>query len=289
MKSMTGFGTSQFQVKGISSQVTVRTVNGRYLEVRTHLPRELQGLELELKAMAKKCFLRGTVDVSLQFSNSENLNDYKIDMDHRLAREWIKKSKKLKTDLKLSGELDLKTLIGLPGVLRHHKESRLEGTEKSFLTGAAKAFKQCDDFRKKEGASLKKTILSLLSHLEACCSKISAEQKKIEKSIAKALKKDIESEVTLEGRNILEARATESLERMNIEEELARLSQHIRAVKKLVSVSGPCGKKLDFFAQEFLREINTVGSKSASSDITGWVVEGKSLIESFREQVQNIE
>ena len=58
MKSMTGFGSSNFQVQGISSQVTVRTVNGRYLEVRTHLPKELQILEPDLKSLAKKSFFR---------------------------------------------------------------------------------------------------------------------------------------------------------------------------------------------------------------------------------------
>ncbi len=289
MKSMTGFGTVQFQVKGIPAQATVRTVNGRYLEIRTHLPRELQNLEFELKSLAKKTFERGTVDISISFSNLESLIQYKVDFDKSVAKEWSKKANLLKKELKMSGELDLKTLLSLPGVVRTHKESKIEGADKQFLKGAAQAFKKCLDFRKKEGSSLKKVISNLLSELESCCLKIAGQQSKIEKNISQSLKRDIENEATLEGRSILESRASESLERMNIEEELSRLREHIKAVKKLTLGSGPTGKKMDFYAQEFLREMNTIGSKSASPEITAMVVQGKSFIESFREQVQNIE
>jgi len=286
---MTGFGTTQFQVKGISSQVTVRTVNGRYLEVRTHLPRELQNLEIELKNLAKKYFQRGTVDVSLQFANSEALSDYKVDLDRDLARQWVQEAKKLKSSLKLEGDLDLSSLIGLPGVIKTHKSSRIEGAEKSFLKGALKAFKSCEDFRLKEGQALQKNIQQLLSQLESVVKKIGGEQKKLEQEVSKKLKTDMVGEVTVEGRAVLEARASEGLDRMNIEEELTRLSEHIKAVVKLIAEKGPCGKKMDFYAQEFLRETNTIGSKSGCAQITSLVVEGKSLIESFREQVQNIE
>lgn len=289
MKSMTGFGTSQFQVKGLSSQVTVRSVNGRYLEIRTHLPKELQNLEFELKAQAKKYFQRGTVDISFQFSPSDELNQHRVDLDIELAKEWLLKAKRLKSSLKIVGDLEINSLVNLPGVLRHHKVSKLKGNEAGFLKGALKAFKLCEAFRKKEGVSLKKVILATLSDLESCCQNIRGEQKKVENAISQALRADIENEVTLEGRSVLEAKACEALERMNVEEELVRLAEHIKAVKKLAGTSDPVGKKMDFYAQELLREMNTVGSKSASSHITGLVVQGKSWIENFREQVQNIE
>ncbi|NCN42066.1 YicC family protein [bacterium] len=289
MKSMTGFGTSEFQVKGISSQVTVRTVNGRYLEVRTHLPKELFSIEFDLKALAKKYFTRGTVDISVQFSNSESLSEVIVDYDSNLAKTWVKKMRDLKSSLKIDGEIDLSTLLNLPGVVKTYKNSRIDGQEKSFLSGAEKAFKNCEDLRKKEGLALKKLLLNHLSQLEKLCGQISKEQLKVEKVLSLKLKKEVEREVTVEGRALLEVRASESLEKMNIEEELSRLVQHIKAVRKLMASSGPCGRKMDFFSQEFLREMNTVGSKSGSTEITGLVVEGKSTIESFREQVQNIE
>jgi|FLYM01.1.fsa_nt_gi uncharacterized protein (TIGR00255 family) len=289
MKSMTGFGSAQFQVKGVSSNVTVRTVNGRYLEVRTHLPRELQNIEMEIKSLIKKHFARGTVDVSVQVSSTENLHDYSVELDQNVAKEWLHQAQKLKKSLKISGEVDLNSLISLPGVLVSHKKSRLEGADKIFLKGILGAIKQCEKMRLSEGSSLKKILLTQLSSLDEVCLKIGKAQKKIEEDLSQSLKKDIEQELTVEGRNVLESRASDSLERMNIEEELARLSEHIKAVKKLIGLSGATGKKMDFYAQEFLREMNTVGSKSATSLITGLVVEGKSLIESFREQVQNIE
>lgn len=289
MKSMTGFGTTQFQVKGVSTQVTVRTVNGRYLEVRTHLPRELQNLEVELKALAKKHFNRGTVDISVQFSGGESLNEYHVELDHSVAKDWMTQVKKLKSSMKLSGEFGLEALVQLPGVIKTTKSSRIEAGSKSLLQGSERAFKQCDVFRKKEGTALKKALLKLLSDLDGFCQKIGKKQRSMESEVSQKLKADMKHEMTVEGRNVLEAKASDVLERMNIEEELSRLSQHIKAVKKLMSELGSIGKKLDFFAQEFLREMNTIGSKSGSSETTQFVVEGKSLIESFREQVQNIE
>ncbi|HAG91809.1 MAG TPA: YicC family protein [Bdellovibrionales bacterium] len=289
MKSMTGFGSSNFQVQGISSQVTVRTVNGRYLEVRTHLPKELQILEPDLKSLAKKSFLRGTVDISLQFSSSENLSKINVGYDEVVAKAWVKQVKEMKSKLKLDGDLDVKTLLALPGVTVTAKTSKLTGQEKAFLSGATKAFDQCVSHRKKEGLALKKLILGHLSQLEKLCKKISQEQKKLEKKLSKELKDVVQHEVTAEGRALLEVKTSDTLEKINVEEELSRLGEHIKSVKALCQVGGPSGRKMDFFAQEFLREMNTVGSKSGSSQITSLVVEGKSAIESFREQVQNIE
>jgi uncharacterized protein (TIGR00255 family) len=158
---------------------------------------------------------------------------------------------------------------------------------KSKLKEAAKS---CHDFRSREGQMLKKELLSLSEQLLNCVKRLGEFREVAQVQAQTRLQARI---VALGSEGLDPARlAVESAlltDKMDVQEELVRLEEHIQSCRKLIKEGGAQGKKLDFFCQELLREVNTIGSKSAMAPLTQTVVEAKSIIERFREQVQNVE
>lgn len=294
MKSMTGYGSSRAKISEKTSpmqlEVSVRSVNGRYLDLRTHLPKDFIGLESAIKDLLKKNFLRGTVDLFVQIPTSSSAESTAANIDFEVASHWKNQALELKKKLKLEGSLSLEALIGLPGVIRTSKGITLNpNDEAQLLKSCQEAIKACTEFRLREGKEISQVISNHLDALLKTLKQIEALQEKFEAQLIKKFKTEIKATNDEETKKQLEVKVNEVLEKVNIQEETSRLTQHVRAAKSLLTTKESIGKKLDFFAQEFLREMNTIGSKCQSAEITESVIKGKSAIESFREQVQNIE
>lgn len=276
--------------------IAVKAVNGRYLDIRFHLPREYTGLEGEFKSILAATFKRGTLDIYVNRRSSEE-GAARVRVNHALAKSWLDSYRELGRALKIkaaSPSLDL--LTRLPEVFSVEEMAEIAEAEvalaKKILGDAAAA---CDQERKREGKALADELERLCARLE----EIGEE--------AQALKEEAKAE--LENRTLGRLRehlkklgfdgkfdeqriAQEiviTLDRVDIAEELQRLREHLRAYRKLLKSSESEGKKLDFYAQELLREINTIGSKSHIASLTSLVVEAKTLVERIREQVQNVE
>lgn len=292
MKSMTGYGTSRAEKKGLSIEVSIRTVNGRFLEPRFHLPREFHQFESDLKKKLSEVILRGTCDIFISRRLKNQNTNAQLHVNTDLAKKYHQAYQKLSKELKITQTFHVEQFARLPEVISiEQKQELVQGEELLLKKVFQAALNSNDKERQREGLFLKKDLLKLLVSLEKVIGHIS-ELREIANS---ELQSRYETKVKnrLKGQEIDSQRLTQEiviqLERADINEELTRLSEHIKNYRQLLESQSAEGKKLDFYTQELLREVNTIGSKSQIAQITTSVVEAKTLIERMREQVQNVQ
>ncbi|MFN7729455.1 MAG: YicC/YloC family endoribonuclease [Bdellovibrio sp.] len=292
MKSMTGFGAGRAESQKSQIDVSLRAVNGRYLETRFHLPREFHPFESDLKKKLEEFFERGTVDVFVSRKVRADQSQLKVVLNRDLAKQYMESYKQIAKDLKIRGEAQVETIARLPEVLRIESEADVSNLEKKALLQAfEKACKACDTERRREGKSLKGDLEDLLAKLESEIADIHGVRDEANQNLLARFEQKIKTR--LQGLEIDSARLSQEvvmqIDKTDINEEVSRLREHVKNYRHLLQSSEAQGKKLDFYTQELLREVNTIGSKSSLSKLTQIVVEAKSNIERLREQVQNVE
>jgi uncharacterized protein (TIGR00255 family) len=292
MKSMTGFGAARVETAHSTIDVSVRAANGRFLEIRTHLPREYIGLESDIKKIIEKYFRRGTLDVFVSRKAKGESATHSLSVNMQLAKQYYSALQGIAKDLKIRSQYHVEIIARLPEVLKLEETYDVSSSEKKqFLATLDKACKENDLERKREGKSLKKDCDQLLASLSKEVEKISDLREEVNQSLLAKFEQKIKgrlSSVEVDA-NRLSQEIVIQLEKADINEELSRLREHIKNYKTVMSETVSIGKKLDFYTQELLREVNTIGSKSNVSQLTQIVVEAKTIIERLREQVQNIE
>lgn len=290
MKSMTGYGTAQAK-QPHKIQVSLRSVNGRYLETKFHLGREFMDLESDLKKRLSARVKRGTVDIYVNVPKSAH-SKKQAKVDHQLVKNLLSELKHTGRKFRLKDtELALRDLMHLPGVLDLEETYVASSAEKAELINTFdRALQKMLAERSREGTSLKKTLTSNYQKLLQLVRQLKGKRQSLNKDLEKRLKDRLAKKGS---GHIDPSRLGQEmifyLDRADITEEITRLEEHIKTCQKLLSSGKEVGKRLDFFCQELLREVNTIGSKSGSSDITRLVVDAKTLVEGIREQVQNIE
>ncbi|MCJ8277011.1 MAG: YicC family protein [Bdellovibrionales bacterium] len=290
MKSMTGFGKSSSESKDCAIDVTVKAVNGRFLDVKIFGPKIYSSLEIDIRKRLSKKLLRGTVEV---FINRKSFGaTEKIHFNDKLAEQWLKGFQKVSKKLKMDEVNDSRILLNVPEFFKIDETNSLSSKEKTLLYKTLdKAVESCGQVRGKEGDGLKKDLSQHINNLNKKLSLI----KKQRDQAAKALKEKYLLRLEKLGfpGEIDEQRLAQEvvihIDKSDISEEIQRLGAHIEAIKKLIQQPGSIGKKLDFYAQELLREVNTIGSKSSNAGLTQVVVDAKAIVEKYREQVQNVE
>lgn len=285
---MTGFGAAQTANHDL--RVTLRAVNGRYFEPRFHLGKEWMALESELKKRLSKHISRGTIDVYIQSKATGSMSS-SLKLNLNLAKDYLKAADKISKLKKTKESLSLEALMRMPSVIVMDESIEASPEQKKQLFRTFdQALQKLKSERLREGQSIQRDILIRLKSLTAITKKMTAYRSASNAELEAKLKQRLKQK---SGENIDPSRLAQELifylDRNDIGEELSRLSEHISEFKKLLSFEGPVGKKLDFFSQELLREINTIGSKASLVNLTQAVVEAKTQLESIREQVQNIQ
>lgn len=296
MKSMTGFGVFRSQNNEMTIEVSLRAVNGRYLETRFHLPRVFFPFESELKKKLSSLVLRGTVDIYVSRKLKAQTGNSKISVNTKLAQEYMKALQKLSSDLRIKEGVRLDQVTKLPDVIHVEEEESVPPQELAMLRKTFEgALKKFDSERVREGVALKKDLQKNLKDLQKHVHKVSKLRDEANKILTERFESKVKSRLPKEvaGQAMDPQRISQEiviqLEKADINEEIIRLTEHLKNFEKLVENSVVEGKKLDFYTQELLREVNTIGSKSQVAGITEAVVEAKTLIERIREQVQNVE
>ena len=290
MNSMTGYGASQVKNRQVELDIHIKSVNGRFLEVRFHLPKEYAPFENDLR----KCFQgwsRGTVDVYIHRRPAVDSRLQTVHIRRETAKYWNKELSLLAKSLGVKQEITLRDILQMPFVMEHQDRlSLLPGELKLVQTQLKNAVKKCQLVRAKEGASLKKELLAQLKNLEGHIGRMEQWRDEAMKSSQQRLKSRL---ATLDAEQMdaprLALETALMIDKMDVHEEVIRLKEHVKSCRSLIQSGDAKGKKLDFYCQELLREVNTIGSKSQLASLTQVVVEAKSVIEKFREQVQNIE
>lgn len=292
MKSMTGFGAAQADVKGGRVTAEVRSVNSRFLELRIGLPREHQALEADLRKQAQAGIGRGRVEVSVRREGRAGRAG-KVEVDVKLAREIAQAWRRVGKELRLPGELDLGFLRSAAGEIVRTVEEPADPARdaRAIKTAVKRALAAHDRERVREGAHLEKDMrgrLRTLVRLRARAVKLAAGARgalaeKLQSRIA-----DLLGEQAPDPARIVQEVAL-AVDRADVSEELARLESHFEALGELLRAEDPVGKRIEFLLQEILREVNTIGSKSNQLPLTEVVLAAKGEIEKLREQVANVE
>lgn len=271
--------------------VEIKSVNHRYYEFASRVPRSCGYLDEKLKSFIQGQVSRGKIDVGVSIQ-SDGVSDEKIEVNSEVAKGYITALRSANEELGLEDDLTLSRIMRLPDIFDVKKIEEDEETVWNEVKSVAeKALERFIAMREAEGEKMREDILSRLDYITGLVEKI---EKKSPETTEKYRKKlfDKISEV-LKDTNVDEQRIlTEAAifsEKTAVDEETVRLRSHINQCREMLSMNEAVGRKLDFLIQEFNREANTIGSKCQDIEITKVVVDLKSEIEKIREQVQNIE
>lgn len=289
---MTGYGSAKRDLKNFQLELNIKSVNGRFLELRFHMPKEYVAIESDLRRLLPEYFSRGTIDIFCSRKIKVQSEAVSIELNAGLAEKIYKELSNLNKRLGLKSEIHLDQIMATAPVVKVKDDTDLSKSEKLEVINLFKeSAKRCLAERAREGQSLKKEFLSLLGQLAKQVSHIKGLKEIHNVEVSHRLKEKIKTKGLSD--SIDDSKFQQELffwtEKTDIAEEIQRLEEHIRNYRDLLLSKNSNGKKIDFYTQELLREINTIGSKSQSSKITQHVVEAKSLIEKLKEQAQNIE
>ena len=289
---MTGFSRYENQNEDLTCKVEIRSVNNRFIDINTRLPKSLAPLELPLKKMVKSKCARGSFDIIIAIEkNGDSEANLEVSPNLPLASQYLNAFKKIQEGLGLKGEIDINTILSQRDVVKPELKKVEDSSEEIVLQTVNKTLTDLVKMREEEGKNLEKDILNQISSIEALGKSISTKQSITIQQFQGKLKEKIQTLTT--GIEIDPARiAQESAllaDRCDVTEELVRLESHLDQFNKLVSSHEPQGRKLEFLTQEINREVNTIGSKTIDLEVSKAVIEMKSCLEKIREQLANIE
>lgn len=289
--SMTGFGRAQKVIGGRDVTVEIRSVNSRFFEYSSRMPRNCTFLDDKLKKLLNESISRGKVELSLQVQ-SVDAQDTAVEVNMEMAKGYLKAIREMSVTLGVPNDVTAMTLARMPDIFTVRK---LEKDEEQFWLDvrevAQEALESFLAMRAAEGEKLRDDVLARLATLESYVTAVEENsagrvQKYTEKLYAR-LKTVLEDRTVDDARVLTEAAIF--ADKTAVDEETVRLRSHIAQYRDMLGMNSPIGKKLDFLTQELNRETNTIGSKCSDVAITRVVVEMKGEIEKIREQIQNIE
>ena len=293
IRSMTGYGRSQAVVDTMNITVELKSVNHRYFEFNSRVPRNYGFLDEKLKSYIGSRVSRGKVECYVSVENLED-DEIEILVNHSLAKSYLGALKELaeRNELNLRDDLAMSSLARYNDIFTVHKQEADE--EKIWNAVKSVAETAVDKFigmREAEGNKLKNDVLSradLILHKVSLIEERSPETVKEYNDKLLARINEFLSDVQVDEQRLLTECAIFA-DKVAVAEETVRLRSHFAQMQKMLDAGGAVGRKLDFLVQEMNREANTIGSKASDSTIAYLVVDIKAEIEKIREQIQNIE
>ncbi len=291
IKSMTGFGRDRRVIGEREILVEIRSVNSRYFEFSSKLPRSFQFLEDKIKGLVKEKVSRGKVEYSLTVYNIQG-KETSVAVNSLVVENYVKALREVGEKLDLKDNLSLDSVFNMADAFTIVRpdvdENELWAAVKEVTEAAIANF---ISMRETEGEKMKADVLEKLSNIEKMIENVCEFAPETVKSYRERLFEKmneilIDKQIS-EQRILLEAGIF--AEKVAIDEETVRLKSHFSQLRSMLETDEPVGRKLDFLVQEINREINTIGSKAQDLRITGIVVDAKSEVEKIREQIQNIE
>jgi uncharacterized protein (TIGR00255 family) len=290
MKSMTGFGRAAATLPdGTEAAVVIRAVNHRFLDVVIKLRDELAAAEPLLRRAVAAVVQRGHVDV---FVRTVRPAGRTVSFDEESAVRYVAAWRDAARRLGLPADLAARDVLGLPGVVRPEETIEPEEATVGALVGVVEtALAVFDATRWQEGEALRTALEAIVARLEEGASRLDAERQGLTERLTATLSERIRklvATVPLDEARVLQEAALLA-DRAEISEEIDRLKAHLAEIRRLLAAPGPVGKRLDHLSQELHREVNTAGSKVREAGATRLVLDLKSQVEAFKEQVQNVE
>lgn len=293
LSSMTGFARSHGVCGSYAWSWELKSVNAKGLELRLRLPPGWDSIEVPVRARAAEKLSRGNVYANLTV-NREGVTPVVRVNEPVLAAV-------LSAMNNLAGKVDaakptLDGVLGLKGVIEvldeEESEEARQEAEREIVAGFGQALAGLSEMRRHEGGALGAILSTKLDDIAALTARAEAAPGRTADAIRKRLADQVAALLETPGRfdsDRLHQEAILLATKADIREELDRLAAHVAQARKLISGGGAVGRRLDFLAQEFNRESNTLCSKSNDVELTNIGLELKSAVEQFREQIQNLE
>lgn len=293
IRSMTGYGRAQATVGTINVTVELKSVNHRYFEFNSRVPRNYGFLEEKLKSFVGSLVSRGKVECYVSVENLED-SEVEILVNHGLASSYLKAYRELaeRNELDIRDDLAISSLVRNNDIFTVHKqEADEEKIWEAVKTVAADAVAKFISMREAEGEKLKNDVLS---RAEFILNKVSLIEERSPETVKEYNDKllsrinEFLSDVQVDEQRLLTECAIFA-DKVAVAEETVRLRSHIDQLGQFLNSTEAVGRKIDFLVQEMNREANTIGSKAQDVTIARCVIDIKAEIEKIREQIQNIE
>jgi uncharacterized protein (TIGR00255 family) len=291
--SMTGYGRSEISRDGMTVVCELRSVNNRFLEVSTRIPRELNSRENDIREILRRHMMRGKINLNITIERTVGSEPLSLDVDadavvaYKNAVDGIRKAAKIKEAASLQHLLQFANEMIVRGSTATGEDDGWELVAEAV--GAAAS--DLEQMRRNEGRELARDILNRIRTIDGFIDRaeqlsrerIPAERQRLRERIAQLFENDEIDEQRLELEIVLLA------DKLDVTEECVRYRSHSKFFVEAVKGPEAAGRKLGFLLQEMNREITTIGSKCNDSEIAHIVVRAKEEMEKIREQVQNIE
>jgi uncharacterized protein (TIGR00255 family) len=293
LSSMTGFARSHGASGPYAFEWELKSVNAKGFDLRVRLPPGWDELEAFAKKRAGEVLSRGTVYANLNVKRANAASTVRINEDVLNAV--------VKVAHQLAGKIDavapsIDGLLAIKGVIEVVEPESDEDEDKAAKAAAAMAFDEALDnlvaMRRREGTSLGQILCQRLDEIEVLANKAEAAPGRKPEAVRARLAEQVAALLETTDRFDADRLNQEALliaAKADIREELDRIASHLSQARELLGKGGPIGRRLDFLAQEFHREVNTTCSKSNDLELTNTGLEMKGVVEQFREQVQNLE
>jgi len=286
VKSMTGFGVGSAEGNDWRVEVSIRSLNHRFLSTRIRSFNDHPQLLSRIEARLKETFSRGEISIWISV-NHVGTDGSDNPLDPAVARGTYRELQDIQQQLEIEESPTLADLSRAGGLQPLHAEDEeLWSILERALTAASE---EANAGRVREGSELKSELDAIIARIGVSLDQVKNRLPEVlekirtrldEKINALQLKLDpsrIESEIVLQS------------DRFDVQEEIVRLETHLERASQVLEKDSPIGKELDFLSQEMLREVNTLGSKARDTSTSSIVVDMKLAIEQFKEQLQNVE
>jgi len=289
--SMTGYGKASRNLKNQIINAELKSVNSKYLEIASRLPSILMDKEAEIKELVGKSISRGKIYLSVVVENKSE-NEISLRIQPEIVKDYYSLLNQIKKTINLKEEIKIEHLLRFSEIFKADNNEELkdywEDIKKVILLG----IKDLYSMKLREGKILEKDIIKRINLID---NRLSTVAKMSNRNIKNAKKKledkvlSILNDKTVIDSNRLEFELVMLSDKMDITEEVIRAKSHLEYFKKNMKEAELSGRRLNFLVQEINREINTIASKSSSSEISQAVVEMKEELEKVKEQLQNVE
>jgi len=289
---MTGFAQAKGQINNLAFNVSVKSVNHRFLDLHFRLPSNTDSLEISMRRVLKEKLARGHVDVNLSFEQSGAVP---LSLNKTLVSGYVQAFRAAAIEAGIAAEPDLNAVLRLPGALDTNVAPADEELIPAVLPKLEHAVDQLNRVREEEGRAMDRELRERMEGIRKACAGVASFRDAVLKIYSDRLQARIQEWLgsSVDPQRILQEAAVLA-DRSDIQEELVRLNNHVEHFLSLLDTQGEVGKKMDFLLQEMNREANTLLSKTSglagdAARITEAGLVMKSDIEKAREQVQNIE
>ncbi len=292
LRSMTGFGRCLMEDEEFVQQWEVRSVNGKHLDIRWHLPSALRSLQARLEKHTRQFALRGRVDISLvmQYGPHAQKN---VHFDAAQASAMLNALHDLAGQRQEAFTPDYNLFLSMPTLWGGAEDAHEDGMADRLVEGLGLALEDWNESRQVEGAALALDLQARLLRMEAWADIIEERIPSIKEERMHTVRERVSEILANHDTELEEGRFLQEItllgDKLDVSEEVTRLRTHFTRFAELLQMGKDVGRKLDFTLQECFREINTCGNKIPDVQLSRLVVDIKNELEKCREQAQNIE